>query len=79
MKMASRWRVERAGLLTLQDLVRLLLRDRFRDGFQESPGVGMNRIIEELSCRSRLDELSQMHDGDAVAYVLYDTQVVGDE
>ena len=49
------------------------------DGRQEGRGVGVGGSQVHVVGRTLLDDLSQVHDGDAVAQVPHHRQVVGDE
>ncbi len=49
------------------------------DASQQSDGVGMPGIVEDLTCRALFDELSRVHDADAVAHLRDHRQVVADE
>ena len=50
-----------------------------RHGRDERAGVGMERPLVELGRRSLLDDLAEVHDGDAVAHVADDAEIVRDE
>ncbi len=50
-----------------------------RDGSQEGDGVGVGGVVKELNGVGQLDEVTQIHDTDAVADMLDDREVVGDE
>lgn len=50
-----------------------------RDGGKKSLGVWMQGLAEQVSGRRRLDDLSGVHHGDAIAHVAYDIDVVTDE
>ena len=82
MEHAAGGRVQRAGHLALERLVRALrldprVRDRHRR--EQRPGVGVQRIVEELVRFGQLDHLAQVHHRDPVAEVVDDAQIVGDE
>ena len=49
------------------------------DASQQSHGVGMLGIVEDLTRRALFDELSRVHDADAVAHLRDHRQVVADE
>ena len=42
-------------------------------------GIGMGRIAIELTIRSHLNDLAEIHDGDTIANVLDDAQVMRDD
>ena len=46
---------------------------------EQSLGVGMQGILEQLFGVAQLDDLSQVHHGDPLAGVLHDQEMVGDE
>src|SRR5271165_1720003 len=46
------------------------------DGAEESPGVGMLRVVEQLTLRALLDDPAGVHDRDAVGHVGHDAHVV---
>ena len=52
---------------------------RDRDRIEERVRVGVCRSRVQVIARSHLAELPQVHDGHAVAHVLDDGEVVGDE
>ena len=49
------------------------------DGAEECLGVGVCWVVEDFGACARFDDLAFVHDGDAVADVLDDGHVVGDE
>ena len=62
----------------------VLMRDRGigigdRDRVEQHPGVGMGRPGVEVVTRGDLTDLAEVHDGDPIADVLDDGEVVGDE
>ena len=77
---ATRGRVDRTGHVSLEELAFALAREvDLRDRLEEGLGVGMARIAVELLRRCDLDNLAEIHYGDAVAHVLHDAEVVGDK
>ena len=57
----------------------LLKGARGRHGGEERPGVGVERIVVDPLGAAQLHHLAQVHDGNPVADVFDDAQVVGDE
>src|SRR5947199_2231158 len=80
MEAAPGGRVDRAWHVALQQDP-LALHGRVRDGYggEERLGVRMLRVRVELLGRSDLDDLPEVHDGNARRDVLDDGQIVGDE
>ncbi len=75
MKNATRRRVKWARHLSRQDSVFARCLDnrvRYRHCREQRPGVGVPRIVEQGLAVGDLDNLSQIHDGDAAAYILHD-------
>src|SRR5919108_4350928 len=56
-----------------------LVRVEPRDGLEERPRVGMLRVREDVSRRTRLDDLAGVHDEDSLTHPCDHAQVVGDE
>ena len=80
MKATSRWRVDRARHVALEDALLALdprVRNRYRG--QQALGVGMLRTGEQRPLVGVFDDLAEIHHGDAVADMLDHRQVVGDE
>ena len=77
--MASWGRVERARLLTLDHLARLLLRHGFWNRLEKGSCVGMCGVLEEVRGGSYLDDSSEMHDRHAIAGMLHDAKIMSDE
>lgn len=50
-----------------------------RDGGKQRLGIGMRRLLVELSLLGNLYDLSQVHDHNAVADVLYHREIMRDE
>ena len=50
-----------------------------RYGFDQAPGVGVARVAKDLVARAHLDDLAEIHDGDAVGDVFYHRHVMRDE
>jgi len=74
--------IHRGGYVAFQHYAlcgAVLLGIRHRYGGDKAAGVGMDRVEGELIAVCQLHQLAQIHDADAVGYVLHDAQVVGDE
>ena len=69
------------GQRIVGDTLTLLLihRVRQRNGRQQGPGVGVQRMGKQLIGTGHLHHLAEVHNADAVGEVLNDGQVVGDE
>src|SRR5438552_19114514 len=80
MEAAPGGRVDLAWHVALQQDP-LALHGRVRDGYggEECLGVRMLRVGVELLGRSDLDDLPEVHDGNARRDVLDDGQIMGDE
>src|SRR5690606_26226421 len=79
-EVAALWRVRRVGDLTRQSLEGgALVGIWYRHGLHERRGVRVKRAPEQVVGGGKLDDLADVHDRDAVAYVLDDAEVVGDE
>ena len=77
---ARRRRVDRAGDVTSQDgTTGPGVNAWDRDGREERTGVGMPRVRVEPVRIGDLHDLAEVHDGNAVAQVADDREVVGDE
>ena len=77
---AARRRIERARDLSLQhNPAALCPRFRHRDRGQQRAAVGMARFREQRVRRRRLDDLAEIHHGDAVGDVLDHGEIVRDE
>ena len=50
-----------------------------RDGIKQHARIGMTGVAKERSRGSRLDDAAEIHDGDMIADVPHDPQVVRDE
>ena len=50
-----------------------------RDGAEQAPRIGVAGIVEDLRAGAHLDDLAEIHDGDAVADLLDHRHVVRDE
>ena len=62
-----------------EDAAGLFFRVGAGDGGEEGLGVGVDGVVDDLVGGSELDDLAEVHDGDAVADVFYDSEVVSDE
>src|SRR4051812_5233306 len=80
MEAASRRWIDRTRHVAGQDHAQALETGiRHRDGREQRLGVGMLRIPEERMLVRELDNAPEVHDGDAMADVLDDREVVRDE
>src|SRR5579885_2443340 len=80
MKVAAAGRVRRIGYLAGEDdSLGALARVRLRSSRQQGFGVGMERRQEEVLRVGDLGQLPNVHHRHAVANVLDDAEVVGDE
>ena len=69
MATTSAWRIDRARHVSLKDdLFSSGIGVHLRDGKQQSLGVRMHGVIEVAVARSDLNELSQIHTGNAVPH-----------
>ena len=75
------WPTRLAHFAAQQDPSSLVLPRRVRDGDggEQGRGVGVGRTLVDLVCVALFDDLTEVHDGDVVAEVTDDRQVVGDE
>ena len=80
MEVAAARRVDRARHVALEHDA-LALRQRIGDRHRREQrlGVRMDRPLVELLGRRELDDLAEVHDGDAVGDVAHDAEVVRDE
>src|SRR5215217_1141493 len=81
-EVAAGGRVDRARDVAAEDDPLAALLDHRvgnRHGGQESLGIGVERFLVEGDAVRHLDDLAEVHDGDAVGDVLDDGEVVGDE
>ena len=69
------------GQRIVGDTLTLLLihRVRQRNGRQQGPGVGVQRMGKQLIGTGHLHHLAEVHNADAVGEVLDDGQVMGNE
>ena len=80
MEPATRRRIDSARRIALQDhVIAPDLRVGDRDRGDQRLGVGMTRTVEQLVPRRRLDELAEIHDGDAIADMAHHAEVMGNE
>ena len=80
MELTALGRLDGAGDIAFQDfgvLVGILIGGG--DGVQQSLGVGMEGMCEDLVGIAQLNHVAQVHNADTVGDVLNDRQVVGDE
>ena len=77
---AARWRINRARHVT-DDTCPFRLFFGIGPGYRrdQSPRVGMHGTAEQGLGRCQLDDLPEVHDGDAIADVPHDAEVVRDE
>ena len=79
-KNTARWRIGWAGYVTFQDdATGLNIRVGRRDGGKQGFGVRMQWRGEQRIARRDLHNASEIHDGDAMADVLHDGEIVRDE
>ena len=76
---AGRW-VGRIGYAALEnDTLLPVLEIQARSGREERPGVGVLRGVKDALRGVQLDNPAEVHDGNAIADVLDDAQIVGDK
>ena len=51
---------------------------QLRQSLQQSPGVGVPCVVEDLFHGAVLDDLARVHNGHAVGHVCHNAQVMGD-
>ena len=59
------------------NMERIVLFIRLRNGYKELTGIGVQRIGEQILRRSQFNDLSGIHDGDAVGNLRNDAEVMG--
>ncbi len=80
MEMATARTINRAGYVTLEDVTGTLAAGiGDRDGREQAFRIRVLRIREQLRAFRRLDNPTQIHDGDAIADVFDHREIVGDE
>src|SRR5262249_2059788 len=82
MKRAARRRIDRARHLPLhgsESATGLDARIRHRHGVEKRPGVGMQRVVEQLVAIRELDDAAEIHHRDALAEMPHPREIVSDE
>ena len=77
---ASRLRIDRARNVALEDdALTMDINTRHGDCGQQRLGVGMQRIAEQLLCRRHFHDFAEIHNSNALADMLDNTQIVRNE
>ena len=74
--------VERTGNVAVENDSLVCSRDLGignRNSRDQRLGIGMERMVINFISVSKLDHLTEIHNGDAIAYVPYYEQIVSDE